>query len=461
MDLVVRPFQWKGIASNERNFVRDACQFHFGMQAREKNPDFEESSEDHDSDKDGIPDELSVGDVSALTIFTMTIRPPFEVQPVRDDERRAVSTGPEDLPGRGSVHQGGLLRRCHIPSLHLNDSIVVVRDPRKDIKKYGPEQLVGNMAGLSAQFKSSAQLPVVRRFLDLNPVATVKGREHRFGPRRAAPGAVPIRGAVLPAGGQAGRRLRVRLDDVAAGQPRPGGESRSTRQPLSETQPRLPPMARRSMCRCSATCAGTRWVRDCREHDGFHQKTDVAGITVSGGRVPDPAALGRRRHRPLAPRRPCPVPEGGHPAARVRGERGQRRHRGVPQAEPGGPGGHHQFPAVPTAAARPPLRVRRLSLRACVNRLGPGRASVPAVSRSASTVSRPIGDAHCDVFSESSVSRTSLNQGRKPRQASRGQIRFPVFKFENREPDLSATALMTFMISPGSRGWGSRDDRAD
>ena len=82
VDLVVRPFQWKGIASNERNFVRDACNFHFGMLAREKNPHFEESSEDHDSDKDGVSDELSVGDVSALTIFTMTIRPPFEVQPV-------------------------------------------------------------------------------------------------------------------------------------------------------------------------------------------------------------------------------------------------------------------------------------------------------------------------------------------------------------------------------------------
>ena len=34
-DLVVRPFQFKGIASNMRNFVRDACKFHFGMEPRE------------------------------------------------------------------------------------------------------------------------------------------------------------------------------------------------------------------------------------------------------------------------------------------------------------------------------------------------------------------------------------------------------------------------------------------
>ncbi len=79
-DLVVRPFQFKGIASNVRNFVRDACQFHFGMEPRESNPGFDTPSENHDSDNDGIPDELSLGDVSALTVYSMTIRPPFEVQ---------------------------------------------------------------------------------------------------------------------------------------------------------------------------------------------------------------------------------------------------------------------------------------------------------------------------------------------------------------------------------------------
>ncbi len=36
VDLVVRPFQFKGIASNVRNFVRDACNFHFGMEPRDQ-----------------------------------------------------------------------------------------------------------------------------------------------------------------------------------------------------------------------------------------------------------------------------------------------------------------------------------------------------------------------------------------------------------------------------------------
>ena len=62
-DLVVRPFQFKDIASTSRNFVRDACNFHFGMEPREMNPGFDTPSENHDSDNDGIPDVLSLGDV--------------------------------------------------------------------------------------------------------------------------------------------------------------------------------------------------------------------------------------------------------------------------------------------------------------------------------------------------------------------------------------------------------------
>ncbi len=75
-DLVVRPLQWKGIASNERNFVRSAMGFHFGMLPTELNPNYRLPQENHDSDNDGVEDEVSEGNVSALTIFTMSIRPP-------------------------------------------------------------------------------------------------------------------------------------------------------------------------------------------------------------------------------------------------------------------------------------------------------------------------------------------------------------------------------------------------
>ena len=279
VDLVVRPFQWKGIASNERNFVRDACQFHFGMQAREKNKDFEESSEDHDGDKDGVRDELSVGDVSALTIFTMTIRPPFEVQPVRNDERDAVALGRKIFQGEEVFTKAISCARCHTPSLHLDDSTVVVRDPRKDKEKNGPEQLVGNTAGLSAQVKSSAQLPAVRRFLELNPVAMVQGK-----------GAAAARAALRSARTQSESAFFQQEDKRASGyafdlttlQPAnldPAANAEHA-PPLSETQPRLAANGQTIEVPLFSDLRRHKMGKGLREHDGFLQGTDAAGISV-------------------------------------------------------------------------------------------------------------------------------------------------------------------------------------
>ena len=131
VDLVIRPFQFKGIASNVRNFVRDACNFHFGMEPREINPGFDTPTENHDSDNDGIPDELSLGDVSALTVYTMAIRPPFEVQSADEVENRLARRG--GISSKATRYsRRPYPARCHTPSLHVIDAIAVVRDPRKD-----------------------------------------------------------------------------------------------------------------------------------------------------------------------------------------------------------------------------------------------------------------------------------------------------------------------------------------
>lgn len=175
-DLVVRPFQWKGIASNERNFVRDAAQFHFGMEAREKNPGFGTATEITDNDKDGVHNELLIGDVSALTIYTMTIRPPFETKGKTDSERDSVARGRRIFTGQEAVPASLACARCHTPSLTLNDATVVVRDPSIDIDQHGPV-LLTNRAGLSATVASSSQLPAVRRYLALKPATVNRGPE--------------------------------------------------------------------------------------------------------------------------------------------------------------------------------------------------------------------------------------------------------------------------------------------
>jgi hypothetical protein len=62
-DLVVRPFQWKGSIATVRDFNRDAGHNELGMQAVELVGD------GVDGDFDGVVNELTVGDLTALTVY--------------------------------------------------------------------------------------------------------------------------------------------------------------------------------------------------------------------------------------------------------------------------------------------------------------------------------------------------------------------------------------------------------
>jgi Di-haem oxidoreductase, putative peroxidase len=278
-DLVVRPFQFKGIASNTRNFVRDACNFHFGMEPREINPGFDTPSENHDSDNDGVPDELSLGDVSALTVYTMTVRPPFQVQSRDDLENRLAQRGRSIFEGNEIFTKAVSCARCHTPSLHLIDSIAVVQDPRKDGANFGPEQLVGNGIGLPAQLKSSAQLPVVRRFMTLDPVAVVANRDA---------------GTALNALHQAWTRYELsflelpdnRLDAYAFNLTTLQPVNRLPNSPpepsaLSETQPRLSASGQTIEVPLFSDLRRHKMGNGLAERAGFRQPTDVAGLVVA------------------------------------------------------------------------------------------------------------------------------------------------------------------------------------
>ncbi len=61
-DLVVKPFEWKGLTAFVRDFVRGAAHQELGLQATE-------IVGDQDSDFDKVTNELSVGDITALTIY--------------------------------------------------------------------------------------------------------------------------------------------------------------------------------------------------------------------------------------------------------------------------------------------------------------------------------------------------------------------------------------------------------
>jgi hypothetical protein len=165
-DLVVRGLQWKGIASNERNFVRDAMNFHFSIQPEELF--YEEDGKGGviigatDGDADGLYDEFSPGNVSALTFFTLSIRPPAVQVPDGETERyergRSLFLGIE--AGADPPHEHACAS-CHTPSLRIADTLAVVLDPRlsENFQKIGIRG-----AGLPNQTQGSDNLPIVQRF---------------------------------------------------------------------------------------------------------------------------------------------------------------------------------------------------------------------------------------------------------------------------------------------------------
>ena len=216
-DLVVRPLQWKGIASNERNFVNDALDFHFGMLSVEKSFHLQPKATtlaqyDPDLDRDGVPDELSVGNVTALTIFTMSIRPPTRITPTQPEANARVQKGirlflfgPPAGAGSGSTvstaapgpgvggaasappPQATACATCHAPAMRIYSNSVSADNPRTTVVSNSKAAVPGanavvaesapagariaghispvNSTGLSSQRLHSSDLPAVQRFL--------------------------------------------------------------------------------------------------------------------------------------------------------------------------------------------------------------------------------------------------------------------------------------------------------
>lgn len=117
-DLVVRPFQWRGIASNLRNFIRDAMNFHFSVQPKEL---LETNPEKNDDDQ--LKDEILEGDISAVATFLAFLRPPTESSEGLDE--LTVQEGREAFMKADCAS-------CHTPSLTIESPYATIRDPRTD-----------------------------------------------------------------------------------------------------------------------------------------------------------------------------------------------------------------------------------------------------------------------------------------------------------------------------------------
>lgn len=115
-DLVVKPFGRKGEFATTRSFDVSAFQFHHGMQP------IEVVGEGVDADGDGVIDEITVGELSAVSIFLEGLEPPA-MRPRR--LRGAAKLGFDVFEEIGCAD-------CHIPSLVTDTPLASFSFPQID-----------------------------------------------------------------------------------------------------------------------------------------------------------------------------------------------------------------------------------------------------------------------------------------------------------------------------------------
>jgi len=119
-DLVIKPFHQAGRVISLREFTNNAMNHHHGMQAEErfdllpeKGPDF---------DEDGITNELSIGDITAVTLYQAALGVPGQLLPDDPQARAQVEKGEGMFASLGCTS-------CHVPTLPLNSRIFVEPNP--------------------------------------------------------------------------------------------------------------------------------------------------------------------------------------------------------------------------------------------------------------------------------------------------------------------------------------------
>ena len=119
-DLVIKPFSQKAVTISLRQFTVTALNAHHGMQAAERfGPHWTGVA---DFDGDGVAEEMTEGDVTALTLFQATLPPPVQVIP--DDPILAAATA------RGEALFGETgCAACHRPALPLDTPIFTEPGP--------------------------------------------------------------------------------------------------------------------------------------------------------------------------------------------------------------------------------------------------------------------------------------------------------------------------------------------
>ena len=115
-DLIVKPFGQKGVYTSLREFTLDALELHHGLQAEER------VGSNHDADLDGIVNEMTIGDITALTLFQASLQPPTIEEPTSGLAKSYVENGKLLFDDIGCAV-------CHKPFLELSSPIYMEPNP--------------------------------------------------------------------------------------------------------------------------------------------------------------------------------------------------------------------------------------------------------------------------------------------------------------------------------------------
>lgn len=116
-DLIVKAFGWKGNQPTIRAFTRNAAHNELGLQGVEL-------VADSDGDGDGVSRELTVGDMTALSIYMAALERPVTrlelaalgLEEVSDAQRDSILDGEAIFESIGCA-------TCHVPSMELQDPV--------------------------------------------------------------------------------------------------------------------------------------------------------------------------------------------------------------------------------------------------------------------------------------------------------------------------------------------------
>ena len=125
-DLIIKPFHQKGAVVSLREFTNNAMNHHHGMQSSER------FGNGNDADNDGIHDELTTGDITAITIFQAALPAPRPARSQHPRVSRAVQRGGEVF------HEIGC-DGCHVSELILEDNLFSEPNPYNPAGNLHPE----------------------------------------------------------------------------------------------------------------------------------------------------------------------------------------------------------------------------------------------------------------------------------------------------------------------------------